>query len=77
MRPGVLIAGAGLLLATACSTQAALEQPSWSAPADPMALAADAGLEPTDREYLEHRDVVLREPMCQGLPVAAAHPRTT
>lgn len=31
MRPGVLIAGAGLLLATACSTQAALEQPSWSA----------------------------------------------
>jgi hypothetical protein len=52
MRARGLVAGAALVLMTACQP-AALEQPSWPAPADPMALAADAGLEPTDREYLE------------------------
>lgn len=81
MRARGLIAGAGLLLATACGTQAALEQPSWSAPADPMALAADAGLEPTDREYLEththaHLDVFvdgvqLPVPSGVGIDIAA------
>lgn len=35
----------------ACAAQP-LKQPSWPAPSDPMTLAAKAGLEPTDREYL-------------------------
>jgi hypothetical protein len=41
----------GLLL-FAC-TPAPLAQPNWLAPTDPMGLAADAGLTPTDREYLD------------------------
>ncbi len=35
----------------ACAAQP-LQQPSWPAPPDPMARAAKAGLEPTDKEYL-------------------------
>jgi hypothetical protein len=40
----------GVLL-VAC-TPAPLAQPSWPGPSDPMGLTADAGLTPTDREYL-------------------------
>ncbi|MDP9272110.1 MAG: hypothetical protein M3O93_01040, partial [Chloroflexota bacterium] len=40
-----------LLLLAACSP-APLKQPSWSAPPDPMDLAAKAGFVPTDREFL-------------------------
>lgn len=39
------------LLLWACSA-AALTQPSWPAPANPMSLAQSAGFTPTDREYL-------------------------
>jgi hypothetical protein len=43
----------GSLLLVACSPAAhPLTQPSWPAPANPMELAVQAGLEPTDREYL-------------------------
>jgi hypothetical protein len=42
---------AGLLLLAAC-TPAPLAQPSWPAPSQPMSLSADAGLTPTDREFL-------------------------
>jgi hypothetical protein len=35
----------------ACAAQP-LKQPSWPAPPDPMTLAAKAGLQPTDREFL-------------------------
>jgi hypothetical protein len=63
MRARALIVCGVMLLVAACQP-AALEQPSWPAPSDPMALAADAGLEPTDREYLEththaHLDVLV------------------
>jgi len=44
------IVSAGVMLA-ACAAQP-LKQPSWPAPADPMALAVKAGFTPTDREYL-------------------------
>jgi len=40
-----------ILLLAACSA-APLKQPVWSAPTDPMALAAKAGFVPTDREFL-------------------------
>jgi hypothetical protein len=50
MRAITAIVCAGLGLA-ACAAQP-LTQPSWPAPASPMALATQAGLEPTDREYL-------------------------
>jgi hypothetical protein len=44
----ILCAGLGL---AACAAQP-LTQPSWPAPPNPMALADQAGLEPTEREYL-------------------------
>ena len=52
-----------VVLVAACAAQP-LAQPSWPAPSDPMALAAQAGLEPTDREYLmththSHLDVLV------------------
>lgn len=59
---------AGLLLATAC-TPAALEQPSWPAPSDPMALAADAGLEATDREHLVTHTHAHLDVLVDGVPV--------
>jgi hypothetical protein len=66
------LAGIGLLLFTACQP-AALEQPSWPAPADPMTLAIDAGLEPTNVEHLQththaHLDVIVDG---QQVPVPA------
>jgi hypothetical protein len=41
----------GSLILSACAPKP-LTQPSWPAPADPMALAAQAGLVPTEKEYL-------------------------
>jgi hypothetical protein len=41
----------GLMLA-ACATAQPLKQPSWPAPADPMALTTKAGLEATQSEHL-------------------------
>lgn len=81
MRARALIACGGLLLTTACAP-AALEQPSWPAPPDPMALAADAGLEPTDREHLEththaHLDVFVdgvQVPVPSGIGIDIAAP---
>jgi hypothetical protein len=68
MRAGGFLAGVVVLLVTACQP-AALKQPTWPAPAEPMALAVEAGLEPTDREHLEthlhaHLDVYV-----DGVPV--------
>lgn len=40
------------VLVSACTTAHPLEQPSWPAPPKPMALAAQAGLEPTQQEHL-------------------------
>jgi hypothetical protein len=48
---GARTAALTILLLAACSA-APLKQPSWSAPTDPMALAAKAGFVPTDREFL-------------------------
>src|SRR5437870_12406736 len=40
-----------VVMLAACAAQP-LKQPSWQAPADPMALAVKAGFQPTDREHL-------------------------
>ena len=44
----ILCAGLGL---AGCAAQP-LTQPSWPAPPNPMALAGQAGLEPTEKEFL-------------------------
>ena len=44
----ILCAGLGL---AGCAAQP-LTQPSWPAPPNPMALAGQGGLEPTEKEYL-------------------------
>lgn len=62
-------AGVVLLLATACQP-AALEQPSWPAPADPMALAVEAGLESTDREHLDTHTHAHLDVFVDGVSVA-------
>lgn len=49
-RAATAIVLAGMLLA-ACTAHP-LTQPSWPAPPKPMALAAQAGLEPTQQEHL-------------------------
>jgi hypothetical protein len=64
----------------ACGTKP-LAQPSWPAPSDPMKLSRDAGLEPTDREFLTththaHLDVFvdgqrIRIPAGIGIDIAA------
>jgi hypothetical protein len=45
----ILVVG---LVLTACSQATPLEQPSWPAPSDPVALARQAGLEATQSEHL-------------------------
>jgi len=67
-RGSAATACAGLLLATACAP-APLAQPSWSAPSDPMVLAADAGLEATDREYLQTHTHAHLDVLVDGVPV--------
>jgi hypothetical protein len=57
-----------LLLLAACSATP-LKQPSWSAPADPMDLAAKAGFMPTDREYLVTHTHVHLDVYVDGTPV--------
>jgi hypothetical protein len=42
-----------VLVLAACSTAQPLEQPSWPAPPDPMALTTQAGLEATQQEHLD------------------------
>jgi hypothetical protein len=49
---GIVMGGALVLAACTPAAQSTLTQPSWPAPPKPMTLAAHAGLEPTDREYL-------------------------
>lgn len=51
MRAVAPVALVGILLA-ACAAPAPLSQPSWPAPADPMALAENAGLTPEPEEHL-------------------------
>jgi hypothetical protein len=46
-----LVATVSALFLISCAP-APLAQPSWPAPSDPIGLAADAGLTPTDREFL-------------------------
>jgi hypothetical protein len=41
------------IILAACSAAQPLKQPSWPAPPKPMALAAQAGLEPTQQEHLD------------------------
>jgi hypothetical protein len=62
-RATAAILSASLALA-ACSSQQPLTQPSWPAPANPTALATQAGLGPTVKEYLlththAHLDVIV------------------
>jgi hypothetical protein len=47
----LLVAIVGILVLAACQS-APLTQPSWPAPADPMALAEEAGLTPEPKEHL-------------------------
>jgi hypothetical protein len=53
-----------VLVLAACSRATPLEQPSWPAPPDPMALTTQAGLEATQSEHLNththaHLDVLV------------------
>ena len=41
-----------VVLVAGCGSAQPLKQPSWAAPPKPMALAAQAGLEPTQQEHL-------------------------
>jgi len=50
-RAATAILLAGMLLG-ACTAAQPLKQPSWPAPPKPMALAAQAGLEPSQQEHL-------------------------
>jgi hypothetical protein len=54
----------GCLILAACAAPKPLTQPSWPAPSDPMTLAAQAGLVPTEKEHLiththAHLDVIV------------------
>jgi hypothetical protein len=54
----------GCLILAACATPKPLTQPSWPAPSDPMTLATQAGLVPTEKEHLTththaHLDVIV------------------
>jgi hypothetical protein len=51
-RAATAIVLAGMLLAACTAAAHPLQQPSWPAPPKPMALAAQAGLEPTQQEHL-------------------------